>query len=265
MEVDLHQLEHNVKEIKKIISKNSQIMGIVKANAYGHGAVEITKKLQEMGIHYFAVATLQEGIILRKAGIKDPIMILGYTSIKEIPDVIKYRLEQTIVNYDYAKEIKKLSLKKPLSIHIKVNTGMNRLGEEADNIDHIIEMYQMKCFKVKGIYTHLCVADSMKEEDIIFTKMQFKKYDGVIEAIKKAGFDPGIRHVQSGYGILHYQDVAYDYVRPGIILYGAYTMKEDKPLLHLKPVLSLKATITSIHHLKAGQSVGAFSDGVTGA
>ena len=260
IEVDLNNIENNINEIRKIIHKNTKIMAVVKANAYGHGEVEVSKKLNEIGILDFAVATLDEGIILRKAGIKGSILILGYTDIQNIKIVQKYDLIQTIVDFEYAKEVEKLNLDKKLNVHIKINTGMNRLGESYKNIDNLIKIYNMKNLNILGTFTHLCVSDSLFEDNIKFTKKQIDNFFKAIDALKLNNINVKKIHIQASYGIINYNDLECDYVRPGIIMYGVYSTLQDKKSckikLNLKPALKLKSKIVSIRNIQKGESVG---------
>lgn len=260
IEVDLNNIENNINEIRKVIHKNTKIMAVVKANAYGHGEVEVSKKLNEIGILDFAVATLDEGIILRKAGIKGSILILGYTDIQNIKIVQKYDLIQTIVDFEYAKEVEKLNLDKKLNVHIKINTGMNRLGESYKNIDNLIKIYNMKNLNILGTFTHLCVSDSLFEDNIKFTKKQIDNFFKAIDTLKLNNINVKKIHIQASYGIINYNDLECDYVRPGIIMYGVYSTLEDKKSckikLNLKPALKLKSKIVSIRNIQKGESVG---------
>lgn len=257
VEINLSNLKNNIEEIKKIIPQETEIMAIVKANAYGHGIIEISKYLNEIGIQNFAVATLDEGIQLRENGIKGDILILGNTYIDNIKYVIKNNLIQTIVDYDYAKKIEKLKLEQKLRVHIKINTGMNRIGEKSTNIENIQQIYKMNNISIEGMFTHLCVSDSLEEKDMDFSKKQIQEFDNCIENIKKLGYNPGKIHVQASYGILNYSELKYDYVRPGIIMYGVYSDNQEvmkiKP--KLKPVLALKARITAIKEIEKNESV----------
>ena len=141
IELNMSNLENNINEFKSIIPKTTEIMAVVKANAYGHGAIPISKFLNSIGINNFAVATLQEGIELRKSGITGNILILGYTDISEIEYVIKYNLIQTIIDFSYAQKINFLKLKNKVNVHLKINTGLNRIGENYNNIDNFIKMF----------------------------------------------------------------------------------------------------------------------------
>ena len=257
IEINLENLEHNIKEIQKIISKKTKIMAVVKANAYGHGAVLISKKLNEIGIFNFAVSSLKEGIELRENGILGNILIFGFTDYKNLEDVIKYDLIQTIIDYDYAKRIEKLDLSQKLKVHLKINTGMNRIGENYQNIEKIKEIFAIKNIEILGVFTHLAVSDSQTLEDINFTKSQINHFYQVINILKSAGYSNFSSHIQSSYGILNYPELNLDYVRIGIIMYGVHSEKniKTKVNINLKPVLTLKAKISSIHELDVNESI----------
>lgn len=256
VEINLNNLTHNINEIKKVIPKSTKIMAVVKANAYGHGMTIISKKLEEIGINDFAVATLKEAIDLRKSGIRGNILILGYTDINDLKYVIKYDLIQTIVDYEYAISISKLNLDSKLKAHIKINTGMNRLGESYKNIDNIKSIFKINNIDIKGMYTHLCVSDSEYLDDINFTNNQINNFYSLVNRLKQDKFNLGKIHIQASYGILNYPELNLDYVRPGIIMYGVYSNNsKTKIKLNLKPVLSLKARVTSIKEIEANESV----------
>ena len=257
IEIDLKNFENNIEQIKNILPQKTKIMAVVKANAYGHQMVDVSKKLNEMGIKDFAVATLQEGITLRENNIKGNILILGYTSFEDIKYVKKYDLIQTIVDYEYAKKINDI-LNEKIKAHVKINTGMNRIGESYKNIDNLSKIFQMNNLEILGSFTHLCVSDSLTEENIEYTKKQISNFYECIEDLKKLGFNPGKLHILNSYGILNYSDVECDYARPGIIMYGVhseYKIKTKLPI-SLKPVLFLKSRITSIRDIEKGESVG---------
>ncbi len=257
LEINLDNLEHNINEIKKVIGR-AKIMAVVKGNAYGHGLLLIAKKLNAIGIFDFAVATLSEALLLRKNKIKGNILILGYTDFSDLKLVIKYSLIQTIIDYDYFEKITKMHFLKPLKVHIKINTGMNRIGEEYQNFEKIKAMYLSKKVQVLGIYTHLANSDSLDTLAVDFTKKQIERFDLVIKKLKEARINPGATHVQASYGILNYQDLDYDYVRPGIIMYGVCQEKglKTKVELDLKNVLTLKAKISSVREIAKGEYVG---------
>ena len=227
IEINTKNLEYNINQIKNIIPKNTQIMAVVKANAYGHDSIIISKKLQEIGITNFAVATLQEAITLRQNNIKGNILILGYTEPEELQTVIDNDIIQTIVDNDYAKSVLKANLQGKLKSHVKINTGMNRIGEFYNNSESLKEIYQNPALQIEGTFTHLCVSDSDKAEDINFTKEQINRFDKAIEFIKNQGLNPGKLHTQASYGTINYTECKYDYVRMGILMYGSKVSYKD--------------------------------------
>ena len=257
VEVNLKNLEHNIKEFQKIIAKKAKIMAVVKANAYGHGMIEVARKLEKIGIEDFAVATLDEGITLRKENIKGNILILGTTSKENIEEVVKYDLIQTIVDYEYKKALENLNLKEKIKVHIKINTGMNRIGLDYKEIEKIKEVYESPKLNVLGIFSHLSTADSRKEEDITFTKTQIKRFQDLINKLKQDNIKVGKTHLQSSYGTANYGDLDFDYIRPGILMYGVLVEKGNTPKINLdlKPCLSLKAKVTSIKEIEKGEAV----------
>lgn len=257
IEVNLHNLEHNINEIKKIIPSKTEIMAVVKANAYGHGIIEISRKLENIGISCFAVATLDEALLLRKNKIMGDILILGYTGFDNLHYVIDNDLIQTVVDEDYAKKLLELKFDKKIKVHIKVNTGMNRIGINQENISIIKKLYFSKNIDVLGVFSHLCVSESNIKENILFTENQIFKFKSLIEDLKCIGITSLKYHLQSSYGIVNYSNLEFDYVRPGIIMYGVDSEENsyNKIKLDLKPVLSLKARITSVREIDKNDSV----------
>ena len=251
IELDLSCLKNNIDILKNI---NNNIIAVVKANAYGHGIIEIASYLNKIGITFFAVASLDEAITLRKNNIKGNILILGYTLKENLKYVRKYNLIQTIVDYDYFNTIKDINFK--IKAHIKINTGMNRIGENYQNINNIINMYKNNNICIKGIFTHLCVSDSDKISHKEFTEKQLDNFNYVLNALKENNINIGITHALNSYGIFNYQKYKYDYIRCGILMYGinnnnSYLSKN----IDLKPILKLKARISSIRTINKNDSV----------
>ncbi len=257
IEINTKNLEYNINQIKQIIPKTTQIMAVVKANAYGHDSIIISKKLQEIGINDFAVATLPEAIKLRENNITGNILILGYTEPEELQKVIDNNIMQTIVDNDYAKSVLKTNLHGKLKCHIKINTGMNRIGEFYDDFTALSEIYQNPALQIEGTFTHLCVSDSDKIEDINFTKEQINRFDKAIEFIKNQGLNPGKLHTQASYGTINYTNCKYDYVRMGILMYGINASYDcyNKYNVDFKPVMTVKSKVTSIKYINPEETV----------
>lgn len=257
IEINTKNLEYNINQIKQIIPKTTQIMAVVKANAYGHDSIIISKKLQEIGINDFAVATLPEAITLRENNITGNILILGYTEPEELQKVIDNNIMQTIVDNDYAKSVLKANLQRKLKCHVKINTGMNRIGEFYDDFTALSEIYQNPALQIEGTFTHLCVSDSDKIEDINFTKEQINRFDKAIEFIKNQGLNPGKLHTQASYGTINYTNCKYDYVRMGILMYGINASYDcyNKYNVDFKPVMVVKSKVTSIKYINPAETV----------
>lgn len=254
IEVDLDALRHNVKELMTLLDDKNQLMAVVKADAYGHGAIEISRQLNELGVNTFAVATLAEAIELRENQIKGDILILGYTCSKQCTLLKQYHLTQTLVSYEYALELNQQKI--PVDVHIAVDTGMHRLGSV--DISNIRQMYKMEYLHVTGIFSHLCVCDSSHREDVEYTKHQIDIFKNMISQLEKEGYSLGKIHLQSSYGLLNYTHLNFDYVRIGISLYGVYSSLYDKHhnQITLKPILSLKSQVALIKDVKKGETIG---------
>lgn len=253
IELDMDALENNVRFLQSRLPSECKLMPAVKANAYGHGAVAIAKELNRLGINSFCVACISEGVELRKAGIKGEILILGYTSPDQFPRLRRYRLTQTVVDYAYAESLQKSGIR--LHVHIAVDTGMHRLGIRCEDTEQIAAIYEIRNLLVDGIYTHLSACDSDTSESRSFTESQIAAFFQVIEVLKAKGCPCKGLHLLSSYGILNYPDATADYVRPGIALYGLLSRDEDNAP-SLRPVLSLKAQVSSLRTLHIGESAG---------
>ncbi|TCK98014.1 serine/alanine racemase [Natranaerovirga hydrolytica] len=255
-EVNLSNLRHNYQALKNVLPQDCDIMGVVKADAYGHGDVLIASALQKEGVQNFAVASLREGIKLRKKGIKGKILILGYTYPKEFNKLKKYNLIQTVVDCQYAKALNDYG--KRIKVHIKIDTGMNRLGEDFANTEEIIKIFKFSNLEVEGMYTHLCVSDSLLDKDILFSLDQMGRFYNVIETLKTAGHSPKNIHIQSSYGVLNYPELHCQYARVGIALYGMLSSESDQTRVKiaLKPVLSVKARVSIVKEIKANKNIG---------
>ena len=252
VEISLKDLQHNAAVIQKTLPEGCEIMAVVKANAYGHGDVEVSKALSRVGIKAFAVATIDEGIHLRKRGVRGEILVLGYTNPRSARTLSKYRLSQTVVDAQYARELSGMG--KKLRVHLKVDTGMHRLGERYDHAQEIAQVFDCPRLRVSGIFTHLCVSDSNNAEDVAFTGEQIQRFYDLLEELKKRNIPIPKIHVQSSYGVLNYPEMQCDYARVGIALYGA--VGKTKQDIDLKPVLSLKASVALVRTIAAGESVG---------
>lgn len=259
-EINLSNFKHNIDVISKMLDENCKIVGVVKANAYGHGAVEVASYFESIGVKHFAVACISEGIELREGNIKGEIIVLGYTPICQKDELIKYNLTQTLVNSKYAKELSELP--GTVKCHIALNTGMNRIGESRENLEDIKLIYNLKNIEITGIFSHLCRADSKAEEDILFTRNQIENFDYIIDKLEKENLNLGDVHLQNSYGITSYREIHRDLARPGIILYGVPCDPCDNILNKLpeneqfKPTMSLRCRVAMVKEVDAGENIG---------
>lgn len=256
IELDQDSLRHNVNEFRNAMRPGCELMAVMKAEAYGHGMYEAAVCVSRMGVNAFAVASVEEGIRLRRFGISGEILILGYTDPERAKELCGYDLTQTLIDYPYARLLNQQH--KAVKVHVKVDTGMHRLGFGKGEADRIAHVFSMKYLKVCGIYTHLCAADSLEAEDVRFTKRQIGSFYGLLEKLRERGVAIPKVHIQSSYGFLNYPELPCDYVRAGIALYGVLSAPGDRTRLELdlRPVLSLKSKVVLIRKIQTGESVG---------
>ena len=247
-EINLDNLTHNIKEIRKNISENSILTAVVKANGYGHGSIKLAKLFLENGADRLAVATLSEAIELRRAHIDSEILILGYTQLSEYSKVIENNLTQTIYTLEQGEELNKLSKDKGITskVHIKIDSGMSRLGFQCveNSVKDIKIIYNLSNLQVEGIYSHFARAD---EIDMTTTDQQFEKFMGIVNDLEAEGVNIPIKHISNSASIIQCKEYNLDMVRPGIILYGLYPSEEVSKDIQLKPAMTLK---TRISHIK---------------
>lgn len=256
IELDKGNLRQNVHTLTELLPHDCELMAAVKANAYGHGAALISKELNRLGIMSFCVATVSEGIELRRKGIKGEILILGYTHPQHFPMLRKYCLTQAVIDYSYAQLLD--SYGKKLKVQIKIDTGMHRLGERAERIDKICEIYHLKNLIIKGTFTHLCSGETKMEPDRKYTMDQAATFYEIIDLLKKSGYSCGKVHLLASYGLINYPELAGDYARIGIALYGVLSSRTDLEgyPIKLHPVLSVKARIALTKDLYTGDAAG---------
>lgn len=256
IELNEENLKANVEELRRISGSRGRIMAAVKANAYGHGATQVAGILRQCGVADFCVASLTEGVELRRAGIGGQILILGYTHPCELAEAAAYDMTQTVVDSAYARELERFG--QPIKVHIGIDTGMHRLGERFERIEDILDMWNIPNLQITGVFSHLCVADSADVGDREYTLHQIAGFKKVVDQLHQAGITGFAAHLLSSYGVLNYPEYHFDYPRIGIALYGILSSPDDhtkaKPCL--RPVLSLKSRIQSVRTLERGESAG---------
>lgn len=249
-EIDLDSLKYNIRNIKKIVG-NKEVIAVVKADAYGHGAIDIVPTLLENGASKLAVAMISEAIELRRNNINAPILILGYTPLTCGEELIEYNIEQTVFDYKYAKELSDIAMGmgKKAKIHIAIDTGMGRIGfmPNEESVKDIINISKLEGIEIVGLFTHFATAD---EEDKSYSYEQYEKIIRISNLLKEKGLDIPFKHVSNSGAIIDLPETYLDGVRAGIILYGYYPSNEvNKEKLKLKPALTLKARISHIKEL----------------
>ncbi len=256
IEINAENLEKNVRAIKEYMPGDVEIMPAVKANAYGHGALPVSKELNRIGINHFCVACADEAVKLRKGGISGEILILGYTYPEQFALLRKYKLTQAVLDYDYACLIG--SGRKKISCHIAIDSGMHRMGERAENLEKIEKIFEIPGLEIKGIFTHLCMDEKIQGRDLDVTNAQRDAFNSVLKHLDNKGLDYGKVHMLASYGAVNYSSFGGDYVRAGIAMYGVLSNRADEEgcPFELSPVLELKARIGIVKDLKKGEGVG---------
>ena len=256
-DVDLDAIHHNLSLAKSVINKDTQLMAVIKADGYGHGANQIAKYCDDV-IDRYAVAIPEEGIDLRKAGFTKPINLLGYTHPTQYEDVINYDLIPAIFTLDMAKTLsqKALSMNKTVKIHIKLDTGMSRIGfaDNEKSVDVIKEISLLPNLEVDGIFSHFARAD---EKDKSVARSQFERFTNFVNKLKSKGLKIPNCHISNSAAIMELSDMNLQIVRSGIITYGLYPSEEmDKENFKIIPAMELKSQVSFVKTLKAGTPVG---------
>ena len=262
-EIDLDALSNNIRNIREYVNSDTKIMGVIKADAYGHGYLETAEILLENGVDWLAVACLDEAIQLRRSGFNCPILILGYTDCKYASKLVEEDITPTCYTYEMAKAVSRaaLALRKTGKIHIKIDTGMGRIGfrytEDSEinqkTVDTILKIAVLPGLDIDGIFTHFSVADSNDDD---YTKMQFKRFKSLCDRLKDNGLDIPIKHCCNSAALIRFPEMHMDMVRSGIILYGHEPSSfVDCGRLHLKPVMQFKTKITNIKEVESGTSI----------
>ncbi len=257
-QIDLDAMTHNFNIAK---STGKKVMCVIKANAYGHGAIPCGLHLQRLGADFFAVACLAEALELRNGGITKPMLILGYTPAEYAAELSQHHITQTVYDMDSAQALSAEAVKAGVTIdvHIKVDTGMSRIGIYAQSAEfaasaaeEIERIYALPGLRVRGVYTHFSVADAPEQDS--YTKWQLSNYHAVLDALSAKGIHPELRHAGNTAAIMNHPDTHFDMIRAGIMLYGMYPdgIHRQGPL---RPVMTLKSRVAQIREMPAGASV----------
>lgn len=252
-EISLENIKHNVQAIRSAIPSNTRFLGVVKADGYGHGAIRAAEAIAEAGGDYLAVACIDEAVMLREAGLRLPILILGITPPDFAHLLREHSVTQTVSSLEYAEALSR-ALDGPLCCHMKLDSGMSRTGFSwrEEKLPDIIEALHLPNLNFEGIFTHFAVSD---EADNDFTITQFNRFMSTIESIKSCcGYSFEIRHCANSGAVINFRDYALDMVRPGIMTYGMYPSEETGGI-ELRPAMSLKSRVYAINELRPGDTV----------
>ena len=251
-EVNLNNLEYNFRQVKSHLPRPTKVLVTVKADAYGHGLIPISKRLAASGVDYLGVASIDEGIKLRKAQVKTPILVLGVILKQDIQSLFTFKLTPTICDYKLAFALSKkaTALKKPMRLHIKVDTGMGRIGvAHQDALELVSKIHKLKSIVIEGIFTHFPFADSGRK----FTAFQIKLFYKLVADLRKRGIAIPLVHAANSAGLINHRDSHFTMVRPGLVIYGLHPQGGSR--LKLKPVLSLKTRVIFIKQVPAGSGI----------
>jgi len=259
-EINLSNLTHNLNQIKKMLAPKTRIMVTIKADAYGHGLIPVAKRLVSDGVDFLGIASIDEGIELRNAGVSLPILILGLILKKDIEPVFKYGLTATVCDEELALILnnKARNYGKPINVHIKVDTGMGRIGVLHQDAQKLVKkIHKLKFINIEGIFTHLALADMNKK----FTLHQLDLFNDLIQRLNKDGINIPLVHAANSMGVIDYKISHFNMVRPGLVVYGLYPKENLK--IDLKPVLSLKTRVIFIKGVPSGFGISYGHDYIT--
>lgn len=254
VEIDLSNIAYNIDLIKRKVSP-AQIMAVVKANAYGHGAVKVAQTALKNGASYLAVALVEEGLELRESGITSPVLVFGGELENQIKDFLDTGLEITVFSRRFAELLSRAAVKKncKVNVHVKVDTGMGRVGVPwQESLDFICDIYSLKGLEIKGIYTHFATSD---EKDKAFALAQLDRFHQVLDWLRQHNIRIPLVHAANSGAII---DMPYSYfniVRPGIMMYGYYPSDETTESIPVKPAMTFKSKISYIKEVQRGTPV----------
>lgn len=262
-EISLNAIEHNYNVIRNKVADDTKVCCVIKADGYGHGAVELSQIYEKLGADFFAVSNIDEGIEIRKSGSKLPIVILGYTPVSEAENLAKYDISQAVFSLEYAKELSEKCVEEDCicKMHIKVDSGMSRIGfmcqefpRDEYSIEEICEACCLPNLEVEGLFTHFCVSDE-DAEGREFTNKQYENFIHVRDSLKKRGVDISVVHCSNSGAIEDYPETCCDMVRAGIILYGLAPSSKLADRLDLVPAMTLKTVVAFVKEVQKGATI----------
>ncbi len=255
-DIDLDAIRYNIETVKALNPTDRKVCLVIKADAYGHGSVQLAKEFSDIA-DYYAVACIDEAVELRNAGIETPILILGYTDESDFVIAINYDITLAIYDVQEADALSRIASKdgKKAKVHIKVDSGMSRIGFQCDDegVAAAMKIYDMDGLEVEGIFTHYAKADYIDKSD---AKTQYDKFSWFVSEMEKQGAELAIRHIDNSAGAMEIHSDGFDMVRLGIVIYGLYPSEEIDKSVVLKPAMSLKSKVIHVKTLPAGRGIG---------
>ena len=257
-DIDLDAVLFNFEQMNQNIPEGTKIMAVVKTDAYGHGAVPLATLVEPLDYLWgFATATVDEAVELRQAGIQKPILVLGYSFPECYPQVVEYEIRQTVFTYEMAEALSKEAVRqnKKAYVHIKLDTGMGRIGYQSAECaaNDVREMKKLPMLELEGAFTHFANADTKSQDD---TKKQIAKFEEMVSAMEAAGASFTLKHCSNSAGIIELKEHKFDLVRAGIISYGMWPSNEvKKDVVRLKPILSLKSHVVYVKEVEPGCAI----------
>lgn len=253
--IDLDNIRFNVSAMKALTKPDMKTLAVIKADGYGHGAVMLAKHLDDL-VDYYGVATCDEAVELRNADIENPILIIGYTDCSDFERLLAYNITQAVYNVEECKKLSELAVSrnKKAKVHIKVDTGMSRIGFEVSEHDicEAAKIFELPGIEVEGIFTHYAKAD---EKDKTFAKLQKKRFLTFIRGLETLGYSIPIKHIDNSAGVMELDDNEFDMVRLGIVTYGLYPSQEVDHGIEIKPAMSLITHVSHVKTLPAGVGI----------
>ena len=255
--ISLDHLAYNMKQIRSRLHAGCRVMAVVKANAYGHGDAALVPYFQQYGADWFAVSNLEEALMLRRNGAALPILILGTTPARYAAVLSREDITQTVFSADYADQLETEARRAgvTVAVHIKVDTGMSRIGFRPEEPEAIERVYRARGLRATGIFTHFACSDETDAESRAFTQRQYDRFTDVCRQLEEKGIAPGLRHCCNSGAVVQYPQMQLDMVRPGIILYGLAPSEELAGAMDLRPVMTLYSRVSMVKEIPADTPV----------
>lgn len=253
-EINLGAIRYNLRKVKKIIGSSIKVLGVVKADAYGHGMKDVARAIVEEGVEYLGVASLDEARLLRSIGIRSKIIVLGTILPEEAEGVLRFNAIQTISELGTARILSRLGQanNRKIKVHIKIDTGMGRIGFwHAEAVNFVKKIASMRNIVIDGIFTHFPSAD----DDRAFTRSQIRNFKSLIEELWRHNIDIPVNHTSNSMALIDFKDSHMNMVRPGLIMYGLYPREDLMKRLNLRPALSFKTKVIYVKSVSKGRSI----------